>query len=286
MYKRQEVQSHYDIGNDFYRLWLDSSLSYSCAYFTEEGQSLDQAQQNKIRYTLSKLDLRPGLSLLDIGCGWGQLLAQAAREYGAAGLGITLSQEQLAECQAMARREGLDGLLEFRLMDYRELAASGRQFDRVVSVGMLEHVGRENYGLYFENVDQILKPGGLFLLHFISGRKEYPGDAWMKKYIFPGGMLPSLREILHIAGERDYPLLDAESLRPHYALTLLAWRDNFESRLDEIRAMFDEKFIRMWRLYLTACAASFQAGAIDLHQLLFSKGTPEAQPLTRARMRV
>ena len=284
--QKAEVQSHYDIGNEFYRLWLDESLSYSCAYFTEQDQALSQAQRNKILYTLSKLDLAPGMTLLDIGCGWGQLLACAAREYGVRGLGITLSREQLAECQAMARREGLDKQLEFRLMDYRQLKESGLKFDRIVSVGMLEHVGRKNYSLYFENVDRVLKPGGLLLLHFISGRREYPGDAWIKKYIFPGGMLPSLREILHIAGDKDYPLLDAESLRPHYALTLLAWRENFESHLTEIRAMFDERFVRMWRLYLTACAASFRAGAIDLHQLLFSKGPAPAQPLTRSRMRV
>ena len=283
--QKEEVQRHYDIGNEFYRLWLDESLSYSCAYFTEQTQNLEEAQENKICYTLSKLDLKPGQRLLDIGCGWGRLLARGAKDYGIRGLGITLSREQLAECRAMARREGLEGLLEFQLMDYRDLAKSRQCFDRVVSVGMLEHVGRKNYETYFASVDQVLKPGGLFLLHFISGRKEYPGDAWLKKYIFPGGMLPSLREILQIAGDRDYPLLDAESLRPHYTLTLLAWRERFEAHLGEIRAMFDQRFIRMWRLYLTSCAAAFDTGIIDLHQLLFSKG-PADQPLTRRRMHV
>lgn len=279
--QKKEVSSHYDIGNDFYKLWLDETMSYSCAYFENENDTLYQAQVNKVDYTLKKLNLKEGMSLLDIGCGWGFLLIEAAKKYKVKGLGITLSKEQAAEFERRIKAEGLEDQLEVKLMDYRDLKKSGLTFDRVVSVGMLEHVGRDNYNLYMECVSKVLKPEGLFLLHYISGKKENAGDPWIKKYIFPGGTIPSLREIINISYDNDFYTIGSESLRRHYVKTLLHWYDNFEANLDIIKTKFDEKFIRMWELYLCSCAASFNNGMIDLHQILFSKGVNNSLPLTR-----
>ena len=282
--QKEEVSSHYDIGNDFYKIWLDDTLSYSCAYFKNENESLHDAQMNKIHHILKKLNLSEGLTLLDIGCGWGGLLIEAAKQYKVKGLGITLSEEQYKRFKERIKEENLEDFLDVKLMDYRELKKSGLSFDRIVSVGMLEHVGRPNYDLFFENVNAVLKQGGLFLLHYISGLKESEGDAWIKKYIFPGGVIPSFREIIEISADYNYHTLDAESLRLHYKETLLHWAKNFDDNIDEVRKMFDEKFIRMWRMYLYSCAASFNNGVIDLHQILFVKGVNNNLPMTREYM--
>lgn len=279
--QKKEVSSHYDIGNDFYKLWLDETMSYSCAYFEHENDTLYQAQVNKVDYTLKKLNLKEGMTLLDIGCGWGFLLIEAAKKYKVKGVGITLSKEQAAEFERRIKAEGLEDQLEVKLMDYRDLKKSDLSFDRIVSVGMLEHVGRDNYNLYMECVSKVLKPEGLFLLHYISGKKENAGDPWIKKYIFPGGTIPSLREIISISFDNDFYTIGSESLRRHYVKTLLHWYDNFEANIDIIKTKFDEKFIRMWELYLCSCAASFNNGMIDLHQILFSKGVNNSLPLTR-----
>lgn len=282
--QKEEVTSHYDIGNDFYKIWLDDTLSYSCAYFKNENESLYNAQMNKINHILKKLNLSEGLTLLDIGCGWGGLLIEAAKQYKVKGLGITLSQEQYKKFKERIKKENLEDLLEVRMMDYRELEKSGLSFDRIVSVGMLEHVGRSNYDLFFENINAVLKKGGLFLLHYISGLKESEGDAWIKKYIFPGGVIPSFREIIEISADYNYHTIDVESLRLHYTKTLLHWAKNFDDNIDEVKKMFDEKFIRMWRMYLYSCAASFNNGVIDLHQILFVKGVNNNLPMTREYM--
>ncbi|SHK24433.1 SAM-dependent methyltransferase [Hespellia stercorisuis] len=279
--QKQEVTSHYDIGNDFYKLWLDETLSYSCGYFLNEEDSLYQAQLNKIDYTLEKLCLKEGMSLLDIGCGWGYLLIEAAKKYKVHGMGITLSKEQYKEFQKRIEEEGLQEYLTVVLMDYRDLPKYGRQFDRIVSIGMLEHVGRDNYRLYMECANQVLKPGGVFLLHFISALQEHPGDPWIKKYIFPGGVVPSLREMMSYMGDYNFHTLDVENLRLHYNRTLLKWLENFEENLEEIKKMFDETFIRMWRLYLSACAATFHNGIIDIHQILMTKGVNNELPSIR-----
>ena len=178
------MQSHYDIGNDFYSLWLDETMQYSCAYFEDENTTLYEAQMNKIHRILDKLYLKEGMRLLDIGCGWGYLLLEAAKKYKIKGTGITLSHEQYEKFQERIKENHLEDYLEVKLMDYRDLPKSGLEFDRVVSVGMVEHVGRENYQLFNDCVDSVLAQGGLFLLHFISGMDEKPGDAWMSKYIF------------------------------------------------------------------------------------------------------
>ena len=279
--QKEEVTYHYDIGNDFYKLWLDDTLSYSCGYFKNENDSLYEAQMNKIHHLLKKLNLREGLTLLDIGCGWGALLIEAAKQYKIKGLGITLSEEQYKVFKERIEKENLQDYLDVKLMDYRELEKSGLLFDRVVSVGMLEHVGRSNYDLFMKCVSKILKKEGIFVLHYISGLYESEGDAWIKKYIFPGGVIPTLREIISISADYRFYTVDVESLRMHYYKTLLKWADNFEKNIDKVREMFDEKFVRMWTMYLYSCAACFYTGVIDLHQIVFTKGVNNSLPETR-----
>ncbi len=279
--QKKEVSSHYDIGNDFYQLWLDETMSYSCGYFEHEEDTLAQAQRGKVDRILKKLYLQESMTLCDIGCGWGFLLLEAAKQYGIHGVGITLSEEQKKKFEERIAENGLEEQLEVRLMDYRDLPTSGMQFDRVVSVGMVEHVGRENYRTFMESVRQVLKPGGLFLLHFISALKEHPGDAWVKKYIFPGGVVPSLRELIQIAGDENFYTIDVESLRRHYNRTLLCWNHNFQEHRAEVVAMFGERFARMWELYLCSCAATFMNGIIDVHQVLFTNGVNNELPMTR-----
>ena len=279
--QKKEVSSHYDIGNDFYKMWLDETMSYSCGYFKHPEDTLYQAQVQKVERILKKLYLKEGMTLCDIGCGWGYLLIEAAKKYGIKGVGITLSKEQKKKFEERIKENHLEDQLEVRLMDYRDLPESGFKFDRVVSVGMLEHVGRDNYELFMKSVKSIMNPGGLFLLHYISALQEHPGDAWVKKYIFPGGVVPSLREIINIAGDYQFYTLDVESLRRHYNKTLLCWNENFQKHKDEVREMFGERFVRMWELYLCACAATFMNGIIDLHQILFTNGVNNDLPMTR-----
>lgn len=279
--QKDEVSSHYDIGNDFYRLWLDDTLSYSCGYFKNPNDTLYDAQVNKVDYILEKLYLKEGMSLLDIGCGWGFLLIEAAKKYGINGVGITLSLEQHKKFSERIAEEGLEGQLTAELMDYRDLPKYGKTFDRIVSVGMVEHVGRDNYDLFLSCADKVLNPKGLFLLHYISALEEHPGDPWIKKYIFPGGMIPSLREMISLAASRRFYVIDVESLRRHYTKTLLCWDKGFKEHLDEVREMFDDEFIRMWDLYLCSCAATFHNGIIDLSQILMTKGVNNDLPMTR-----
>ena len=279
--QQMEVSYHYDIGNDFYRLWLDETMNYSCGYFKTDKDTLYEAQVNKTDYILKKLALEKGMDLLDVGCGWGFLLIRAAKEYGVKGTGITLSREQYEGFTKRIEEEGLGDLVTVKLMDYRDLPESGMKFDRIVSVGMLEHVGRENYGRFMDCMDKVLKPRGVFLLHYISSQKEHAGDPWIKKYIFPGGVIPSLREIISLMADHDFHVLDVENLRNHYNRTLLCWEKNFKEHEDEVREMFDQEFVRMWDLYLCSCAATFHNGIIDLHQILVSKGVNNELPMVR-----
>ncbi len=279
--QQKEVSSHYDIGNDFYKLWLDETMSYSCGYFKNENDSLYDAQLNKINYTLKKLRLKENMKLLDIGCGWGHLLITAAKKYKVKGTGITLSKEQYKEFKEKISEENLENYLSVELMDYRDLPSLNKKFDRVVSIGMLEHVGRKNYGKFIECVKKILVPGGVFLLHYISALKEFDGDPWIKKYIFPGGTIPSLREIETLLAEYNFHTLDVENLRNHYTKTLLCWNKNFHNNLSKISEMFDKEFIRMWEMYLCSCAAVFHNGIVDLHQILVTNGVNNSLPLIR-----
>lgn len=252
--QKKEVQSHYDIGNDFYRLWLDETMSYSCGYFRHEDDTLYQAQVNKVDYILEKLYLKEGMNLLDIGGGWGFLLIEAVKKYHVHGTGITLSEEQYKEFQKRIEEENLEGLLTVELMDYRDLPKCGKAYDRVISVGIVEHVGRDNYQLFMDCVKSVMKPGGV---------------------------IPSLWEMISCVAEIDFHIVDVENLRLHYNRTLLCWAENFQKHRDEVGKMFDERFVRMWELYLSACAATFHNGIIDLHQILFTNGIDNGLPMVR-----
>ena len=278
---KKDIAHHYDIGNDFYSLWLDKTMSYSCGYFKNPTDTLYDAQMNKIHHILKKLNLKEGQHLLDIGCGWGYLIIEAAKLYKVKALGITLSEEQFKKAKERIKQEGLEDLVDVQLMDYRNLEKSNLEFDRIVSVGMAEHVGHANLPLLFKNVDSVLKESGLVLLHNITNLVETEGNKWITTYIFPGGYLPTLREELNIAADINFRTLDVESLRLHYMKTLEEWCKNFMNHLDEERDMFDDEFLRMWHLYLATCAAAFHYWDIDIHQILFSKGINNTLPMTR-----
>lgn len=276
----KNIKSHYDIGNDFYKLWLDDTMSYSCAYFKTSSDTLYEAQINKIEHTLKKLDLKPNEKLLDIGCGWGWLSIIAAQKYGVKVVGITISEEQCKKAQERVKELKLEDRVEIRLQNYQDLEFED-YFDKVVSVGMFEHVGKENLGLYFMKAKQVLKPGGSMLLHSILAMFEGKTNAWIDKYIFPGGYLPSLREVVSAMSEWDFHLLLAESLRIHYAKTLDMWSNNFNQVLPQVRKKYDEEFIRMWDLYLRSCASAFRVGSVDLFQFLITKEINNNLSLTK-----
>ncbi len=277
-----QIKAHYDLGNDFYALWLDDTMTYTCAYFKNPGDTLEAAQRQKIDHVLRKLQLQKGQEFIDLGCGWGHLVVRAAKQYGARGTGVTLSREQYEHATEMAKKEGVADLVQFHHMNYQDAVKLGRQFDRVVSVGMLEHVGRGNHRQYFDVVDKLLAPGGISVLHSITQQTEAEMPAWIDKYIFPGGYVPSVREVTHLLPEYDFHITDYESLRMHYAMTLDEWTDRFEKNLPAVRALgYDEQFIRMWRLYLRGSAASFRYGTFDLSQFVFTKGLKNDLPLTR-----
>lgn len=294
--QRQDIHHHYDLSNDFFRLFLDQTMTYSCAYFRKETDSLETAQRAKVDHVLRKLRLKPGEKLLDIGSGWGQTLLSAAQVYGVDAHGITMSEEQVKETNARIKAAKLPTQISVSLEDYRDHAKKhAGTYDKIVSVGMFEHVGRPNLHLFIEAASRMLKPGGQMLLHFITKQEETVGGAFTLKYIFPGGYIPSVRETVALFPDSDFHLLDVENIRYHYALTLDAWSDNFEKNLDQVRAVLAntkgdarwsspaeiERFIRMWRLYLRGASAGFRAGSIELHQFLVSKGINNALPLTR-----
>lgn len=278
---KRNIHHHYDLGNDFFSLWLDETMSYSCAYFKHTDDSLYQAQLQKVDHILKKLNLKPNERLLDIGSGWGWLITKAAQNYGVSAMGITLSEEQYKGTKKRIAEMGLEDKVTVKLMNYLELDPVEYQFDKIVSVGMFEHVGKENIPRYFNQVYRLLKPGGLSLLHTITDTVETKiENSWIKTYIFPGGYVPSLREVVWQLPEYDFHLLHLESLRMHYAMTLDYWYNNFVQNLDAVREKFNDRFIRMWELYLKGCAAAFRATGLDIHQLLFSKNLNNTLPLT------
>ncbi|WP_039658043.1 SAM-dependent methyltransferase [Clostridium tyrobutyricum] len=281
---REDIQYHYDVGNDFYSLWLDKTMTYSCAYFKNEDDSLYDAQINKVNHILKKMDLKEGQRLLDIGCGWGELIIAAAKQYGANAVGITLSEEQYSKVKQRIKENNLEDKVEVRLSDYRELVKNKEKFDRIVSVGMIEHVGRKNLHYYMEGVNSMLVQGGVSLLHCITAQTESEVNEWIKRYIFPGGYIPSIRELVSLMADNNLHLVDVESLRLHYYKTLKIWAENFENALDEVSKIKDDRFIRMWDLYLNACSASFHYGVMDVHQFLFTKGLNNELPMTRKKL--
>lgn len=282
--QKKDVRYHYDLGNDFFALWLDPTMSYSCAYFRSPEDSLEQAQLQKIDHTLKKLQLKAGETLLDIGSGWGWLIIRAAQQYGVNATGVTVSKEQYSKTMELIEKNQITHLVEVAPLDYRELAATNRKFDKIVSVGMFEHVGRANMPVYMAAVRDMLKPGGLSLLHTITHTTEGPVNPWTDKYIFPGGYVPSLREVVWLLPDYDFHLLDVECLRMHYAITLERWTENFENNVGKVKENYGEKFVRMWRLYLQSSAASFRYSGLSIHQILFSKGLSNDLPLTCERL--
>ncbi len=278
--QKHNIKHHYDLGNDFFSLWLDETMSYSCAYFKNPLDSLYQAQIQKIDHILKKMQLQPGERLLDIGSGWGWLIIRAAQQYGVQALGITISEEQFKATNELIIQKGLTNQVEVKLLDYVDLNKEKYKFDKIVSVGMFEHVGKENLPLYMEQVNKLLVPGGLSMLHTISGVKEHPVNSWMGTNIFPGGYIPSLRETVWLLSKFDFHTLHIESLRMHYAMTLDNWYENFYNYIDVIEQKFSRRFVRMWDLYLRGCAASFRTSGLDVYQLLFSKGLNNSLPLT------
>lgn len=279
--EKEGVREHYDIGNDFFKLWQDDTMTYSCAYFKNKDDSLKKAQKQKIDHILNKLNIKAGDRVLDIGCGWGSLALRAAEKYDIKVTGLTLSKEQEAEAKKRAADAGLEAKVEIRRQDYREFAKEGKTFDKIVSVGMFEHVGKENLPLYFEAVDKLLKDGGLSLLHSITHLKEQPAHPWLQKYIFPWGYIPSLREIVWELPENNFHLLDAEDIGYHYSLTAENWLDEYEKVTEQVREKFDEHFLRMWRVFLIGVVFTFRYASNSVHQILFSKGKNTNLPLTR-----
>lgn len=280
----RQVQHHYDLGNDFYKLWLDKSMTYSCAYFKKPSDSLEKAQEQKVGHILRKLQLSKGQKLLDIGCGWGQLIFAAAENYGVRGHGITLSKQQLSHCKAEAKRRKLGKLVKFELLNYQDLAMRKVSYDRIVSVGMFEHVGRNNHRSYYQAVKKMLIPGGISVLHTISNQVETTNDPWIDKYIFPGGYIPAIREVISALPEFDFHLTDYESLRLHYAMTLDEWLRRFEKSVKKVSSMYDERFVRMWRMYLSMSSSGFRYNDLDLSQIVFTKGLNNSLPLTREHL--
>ncbi|MCE0506099.1 MULTISPECIES: SAM-dependent methyltransferase [unclassified Roseivivax] len=275
---RANVAHHYDISDDLYRLFLDADMQYSCAYFTDPEMSLEAAQEAKKALIARKLRLEPGMRVLDIGCGWGGMALTLARDHGARVLGVTLSQNQLATAQARAEAAGLADRVEFRLQDYRDVRDS---FDRIVSVGMLEHVGRPQFRTYFRKVSELLAPEGVALIHTIGlSSPPSPTSPWLAKYIFPGGYVPAMSDLAPEIERAGLWMADIEVLRLHYAWTIRHWRQRFEASRDRIREMHDDRFVRMFRFYLAACETAFEEQRQGVFHFQLTK-EHAAVPVTR-----
>ena len=275
---KKNVAHHYDISEKLYDLFLDKNRQYSCAYFKKNTDSLETAQNNKIDHIIKKLNLKPNQKVLDIGSGWGTLAIEIAKKSQCEVLGITLSENQLEYSNKKVKELNLENQVSYKLMDYRELE---EKFDKIVSVGMFEHVGRKFYNTYFKKVSNLLKKDGIALIHTI-GSIDSPRDPhpWISKYIFPGGYTPSLSEIVPSIEKSGLIISDVEVLRMHYSHTLRNWKERFLGKKEEVLAMFDEKFFRMWEFYLTGCEMAFKWGDQVVFQFQLSKELPSV-PNTR-----
>lgn len=278
---RRNVAHHYDLSGAMYRLFLDEDLQYSCAYFRNPDDPIEQAQIAKKQHIAAKLLLKPGQRVLDIGCGWGGLALSLARMEDVKVLGITLSKEQLAVARDRARAAGLSDRVSFELIDYRQLEGT---FDRIVSVGMFEHVGTPQYPTYFTRVKQLLKPDGVAVVHSIGKlHGPSPTNSWIRKYIFPGGYIPALSEVIDPIERSGLLLNDLEVLRLHYAETLKAWRERFLERQDQLDGIYDDRFRRMWEFYLACSEMSFRYYGFMVFQVQLSRSI-DTVPLTRDYM--
>jgi len=278
---RRNVAHHYDLSHDLYRRFLDEDMQYSCAYFARPDMTLEEAQFAKKTHIAAKLRIRPGHRVLDIGCGWGGMGLELAGRYGAQVHGVTLSKEQLAVAQQRAQGAGLDSRAQFSLTDYRDVDGP---FDRIVSVGMFEHVGAPNFRTYFQQVARLLTDDGVALIHTI-GRRTGPGltQPWIAKYIFPGGYIPALSEMAAAIEDAGLWITDVEVQRLHYAETLKAWRERFIAQRDEIAALYDERFCRMWEFYLAISELGFRYGINNVFQVQVTKQV-DATPIVRDYM--
>jgi cyclopropane-fatty-acyl-phospholipid synthase len=283
---RRAVTYHYDLSNEFYALWLDERMVYSCAYFAAPEEDLDAAQERKLDYICRKLRLRPGERLLDIGCGWGGLVIHAAHRYGVEALGITLSEPQAELANERIRSAGLADRCRVEVLDYREIEEGGA-YDKLASVGMFEHVGEALLPEYFQRAYLLLRPGGVFLNHGISRNPNHPaprGPTFINRYVFPDGELVPISTTLGAAESGGFEVRDVESLREHYALTLRRWVSRLEARHQEARRITDETTYRMWRLYMSGSAHGFGTGRLNIYQMLLAKPDrgESGLPLSRA----
>jgi cyclopropane-fatty-acyl-phospholipid synthase len=283
---RDAIAFHYDVSNDFYRLWLDESMVYSCAYFENPGDTLEHAQRNKLDLICRKLRLKQGEKLLDIGCGWGALIIWAARHYGVTARGVTISRRQYEFVRHKIAEEKLEHMVSVELQDYRDLEGELR-YDKIVSVGMFEHVGLKNLSLYFQTAHRLLKPGGLFLNHGIThdqeGWRKTLSTRFINRYVFPDGELDTVSNVQKAMERCGFEIHDVEALRPHYALTLRHWVKRLEKNRTEALAYVPENVYRVWRLYMAASALHFEDGDIGVYQILTSRRTKGLSviPLTR-----
>ena len=278
---RENIHHHYDIGNDFYRLWLDEALVYTCAYFAQSSMTLEQAQRAKMDHICRKLRLLPGQSVIEAGCGWGAMALHMARHYGVNVRAFNISHEQITYARSRSREEGLDDQVEFIEDDWRNICG---QCDSFVSVGMLEHVGLENYRLLGDVIDRCLTDDGCGLIHSIGRNRPDALNPWIEQRIFPGAYPPAMSEITNVLEPHRLSILDVENLRLHYAQTLRYWLRRYEDSIDQVHRMFDDSFARSWRLYLAGSIAAFESGDLQLFQILFTREANNDIPWTRAEL--
>ncbi|HEX5103028.1 MAG TPA: cyclopropane-fatty-acyl-phospholipid synthase family protein [Pirellulaceae bacterium] len=278
---RDNIHHHYDIGNDFYELWLDQQLVYTCAYFPTPEVTLEAAQIAKLDHVCKKLRLEPGEHVVEAGCGWGALALHMARHYGVKVTAFNISREQVAYARQRAEREGLSGRVEFVLDDWRSIR---QPCDAFVSVGMLEHVGLSNYQQLGAAIGRCLTPSGRGLIHSIGQNQPMPMNPWIERRIFPGAYPPTLRQCMDVLEPHSFTVLDVENLRLHYALTLRHWLARFELASETVKQRFGEKFVRTWWMYLAGSMAAFESGTLQLFQITFARGDCNRVPWTRAEL--